>query len=175
MRTLRGPAHGATAEGVHLRLLRTCETVCRNGVDTSSAAPRGPGGEDHPGAQGLSRGTYGSPRITAELRDQGEVVSAKTVAKVMADIGIEGISPRTFKVRTTVTDPSASFPPDLVDRRFDQGQPDAVWLTGITYLSCGEGECSCARSGTDTPARFSATASPTTSMPRWSPPRSRPR
>src|SRR4051794_1110196 len=30
-----------------------------------------------------SRGTYGSPRITAELRDQGEVVTAKTVAKIM--------------------------------------------------------------------------------------------
>jgi putative transposase len=87
-----------------------------------------------------SGGTYGSPRVTAELRDQGEVVSAKTVAKVMAGIGIEGISPRTFKVRTTVVDPSASFPPDLVEREFDQGRPDAVWLTDITYLSCGEGE-----------------------------------
>jgi putative transposase len=87
-----------------------------------------------------SRGTYGSPRITAELRDQGEVVTAKTVAKIMAAIGVEGISPRTFKVKTTVVDPTASFPPDLVDRRFDRGRLDAVWLTDITYLSCGEGE-----------------------------------
>ncbi|WP_410666757.1 IS3 family transposase [Amycolatopsis sp. cmx-4-68] len=87
-----------------------------------------------------SRGTYGSPRITAELRDQGEVVTAKTVAKIMASIGIEGISPRTFKVKTTVVDPSASFPPDLVDRHFDRGRPDAVWFTDITYLACGEGE-----------------------------------
>ncbi|RJQ89540.1 IS3 family transposase, partial [Amycolatopsis panacis] len=47
-----------------------------------------------------SRGTCGSPRITAELRDQGEVVTAKTVAKIMASIGLEGISPRTFKVKT---------------------------------------------------------------------------
>ncbi len=87
-----------------------------------------------------SRGTYGSPRITAELRDHGEVVTAKTVAKIMASIGLEGISPRTFKVKTTVVDPTASFPPDLVGRQFDRDRTDAVWLTDITYLTCGEGE-----------------------------------
>jgi putative transposase len=87
-----------------------------------------------------SDGSYGSPRITAELRDRGEVVTAKTVAKIMASIRIEGVSPRTFKTRTTVVDPTASFPPDLVDRVFDRGLPDAVWFTDITYLACGEGE-----------------------------------
>jgi putative transposase len=87
-----------------------------------------------------SRGTYGSPRVTAELRDRGEVVTAKTVAKIMAGMGLEGISPRTFKVRTTVVDSAASFPSDLVERQFDRGRLDAVWLTDVTYLVCGEGD-----------------------------------
>jgi transposase InsO family protein len=92
------------------------------------------------GVHGDSRGTYGSPRVTAELRDQGEVVTEKTVAKIMASIGLEGISPRTFKVKTTVVDPMASFPPDLVERVFDRGGLDVAWFTDITYLACGEGE-----------------------------------
>lgn len=83
--------------------------------------------------------TYGSPRILADLREAGEQVSGKTVAKLMRQAGIVGISPRGFTPVTTQPGPDPQPVADLVGRRFDQGQLNRVWTSDITYLATGQG------------------------------------
>lgn len=82
---------------------------------------------------------YGSPRILADLREDGETVSAKTVAKLMRQHQIVGISPRAFTPVTTLAGPDPHPVPDLVERRFDRGRLNAVWTSDITYLGTDQG------------------------------------
>ena len=86
-----------------------------------------------------SDGVYGSPRILADLREAGETVSAKTVAKLMRRNAIVGISPRKFIPVTTIPGPDPHRLPDLVKGCFDHGVLNKVWISDITYLGTDEG------------------------------------
>jgi transposase InsO family protein len=86
-----------------------------------------------------SDGTYGVPRITAELQEAGIEVNHKRVARVMARIGLQGVHLRR-KVRTTVPEPSATPVPDLLRRDFTAVEPNAKYVGDITYLPVGDGQ-----------------------------------
>jgi len=80
-----------------------------------------------------SRGTYGEPRVHAELVAQGIRVSHKRVARLMRTAGLEGIS-RRKGTKTTVRDQNARQAPDLVQREFNTTAPDQLWVADITYI-----------------------------------------
>jgi putative transposase len=86
----------------------------------------------------MSRGTYGAPRIHAELAARGLHVGRKRVARLMRSAGVHGVS-RRRPFRTTVRDERARPAPDLVDRHFTAPGPDQLWVGDITYVPTGSG------------------------------------
>ena len=85
-----------------------------------------------------SRGTYGAPRVHAELRAEGTRVGKKRVARLMREAGLRGVS-RRKRVATTVRSETASPAPDLVERDFSQAAPNELWVADITYVPTAEG------------------------------------
>lgn len=87
-----------------------------------------------------SHRTYGAPRVQLELADDhGVRVGRKRVARLMRELGIEGVSRRGKKRRTTLADPAQPPAPDLVERRFEAERPNDLWLADITYVPTHEG------------------------------------
>lgn len=81
-----------------------------------------------------SRGTYGAPRIHAELAAQGTRCGRKRVARLMRLVGIAGCHRRRMRIRTTRRDPAACPAPDLVQRAFVAAAPNELWVSDITYV-----------------------------------------
>jgi putative transposase len=80
-----------------------------------------------------SRGTYGVPRLHAELAFEGVRVGCKRVARLMRAAGLQGISRRRWHT-TTIRDRDARPAPDLVRRDFETGGPNRLWVADITYI-----------------------------------------
>ena len=85
-----------------------------------------------------SRGTYGYPRVHAELRVLGVRCSRKRVARLMRKAGLQGCV-RGCRERTTTRDKRAVPAPDLVKRNFCATAPDKIWAADITYVPTQEG------------------------------------
>jgi putative transposase len=82
--------------------------------------------------------TYGSPRITLDLRAEGWQVSVNTVARLMADLGLAGrVRRRRHSLTRQGRRPVAR---DLVRRHFDAVAPDVLWCGDMTEIDTGEGK-----------------------------------
>ena len=84
-----------------------------------------------------SRGTYGSPRVHAELKARGRKVSRKRVARLMRKQKLAARKKRR-SVRTTDSNHSHPVAPNVLERNFSPGQPNSTWATDITYVWTGE-------------------------------------
>jgi putative transposase len=85
-----------------------------------------------------SRGVYGSPRVTAELRRRGWRTNHKRVERLMRSHGIVGYRPRRRRSLTR-QDRGSAPAPDLLGRLFDPDQVDVAWCGDVTYIPTDEG------------------------------------
>ena len=86
----------------------------------------------------LSNATYGSPRMTRELRDDGITVGRHRVARLMGENALKARQRRRFK-RTT--DSLHAFPvaPNLLNQDFNAAGPNQKWGADISYVWTREG------------------------------------
>jgi putative transposase len=84
-----------------------------------------------------SGGTYGSPRITRDLREAGWTVSQNTVAARMAELGLAGRPPK--RRRSLTRQGKRPVARDLVRRNFTAVAPDVLWCGDVTQIDTDEG------------------------------------
>jgi len=85
-----------------------------------------------------SKQTYGSPRISAELKKRGHLVSKPRVAKLMRANGIRSKVKKKYKVTTDSTH-SFKISPNILNRNFTPNALNEVWVSDITYIRTSEG------------------------------------
>lgn len=85
-----------------------------------------------------SKQAYGSPRITAELKDRGIPVSRERVRRLMQAQGIRARHKRRYKV-TTDSKHTLPVAPNLLNRQFETAGPEQAWTADITYIPTREG------------------------------------
>ncbi|WP_429925424.1 IS3 family transposase (plasmid) [Agrobacterium vitis] len=85
-----------------------------------------------------SHETYGSPRMTVELKEDGVCVGRHRVARIMHDNGLKALQKRRFK-RTTDSDHKGPVTPNILDQDFAATGPNQKWGVDITYVWTTQG------------------------------------
>jgi putative transposase len=86
-----------------------------------------------------NRKVYGAHKLWLAAKRAGHEIGRDQTARLMRELGIEGVSRRRKKVFTTKSDPDAVRAPDLVNRQFRADRPDALWVTDLTYVPTRSG------------------------------------
>jgi putative transposase len=81
---------------------------------------------------------YGADKVWAQLHRDGIGVARCTVERLMRQLGLRGVV-RGKTRRTTISDPAAPQPADLVERQFRAPAPNRLWVADLTYLRTGSG------------------------------------
>ena len=89
-------------------------------------------------AYALSHETYGSPRMTRELRDSGFAIGRRRTARLMRENGLYARQKRRFK-RTTDSQHAFPVAPNIIDQDFAATAPDQKWGVDISYVWTREG------------------------------------
>ncbi len=85
-----------------------------------------------------SKGVYGAPKITRELRKEGECISEKTTGNYMREMSIRACWTSKYTNTTINPDFSKKYK-NILNREFNPDKPDAVWVSDITYINTKEG------------------------------------
>jgi len=86
-----------------------------------------------------SDGTYGSPRVAAELAERNIACCVNTVARLMRQAGLRANTPARFVPRTTDSEHTHRVFDNLLDRDFSAELPNRRWVCDITYVPTDEG------------------------------------
>ncbi len=87
---------------------------------------------------GANYGVYGARKVWLALNREGVEVARCTVERLMSDLGLRG-AVRGKATTTTIADPGAARPADLVGRRFAPVAPNRLWVADLTYVSTWSG------------------------------------
>jgi len=86
-----------------------------------------------------SRRTYGSPRVTVELKEQGVAVCENTVARLMKQADIAARARRSFVPRTTDSAHPHRIADNQLEQNFAAAAPNCKWACDITYIPTAQG------------------------------------
>ena len=127
--------HHVSVSGVlkHLGVSRSGYNVWKKRVPSATEKHRGEIKQKIRKIYEDSHQNYGAPKITRELWKTGEKIAVKTVANYMRQMGIKAQWVKPY-VQTTIDSDFSSKLHNILNEQFNPAQPDAVWVSDITYI-----------------------------------------